>query len=259
MTSSGAPEAGLGLTRGRTHLAIRSVRSISTLVAAILAVAIAFAAYTAQSSQAHHEPANKVAVAGSTVEVIGKDEPPVSIMQETMRVASPTDLGILVQLECSLVTNVKTVGDDDQTAMAQFDVWVTLDGEEVPVAATVPQGAGADDGHVTFSNREYRRKVSGLANNPNTDLSDDDLTIETFLSTKSTHGFNWIALDSGGEYYDKNNDNILDIQVWADYTETESDAAKVDAEAIIGKRTLIVQPDNYSVHEAVLERPGTGN
>lgn len=228
------------------------MRTISTIVAAMLAAAIAFTAYTAQSSEAHHEPANKVAVAGSTIEVIGEEEGPVSIMQETMRVASPTDLGLLVQLECSLVTDVKTVGDDDQSAEAQFDVWVTVDGTPVPVAT-----GDENEGRVTFCNRRYQRIVSGLNNATDTDDSDDDLTIETFLSTKSTHGFNWIALNTGRDGYDKNNDNILDIQVWADYTETETENG--NAEAVIGNRTLIVQPDNYSVHEAVTERPGTGN
>lgn len=236
-------------------------RKIPTILGTLLLAATLFTAYTATNATASHEPANKVAAAGSTTEIIGVQEGPVSILQEQLRVASPTDLMIHVQLECSLVTDVKTVGDDDQSAEAQFNVWVTIDGTRVPVSAVAPDnneaGTTGDDGSVTFCNRRYQRIVTGLNNEPDTDESDDDLTIETFLSTKSTHGFNWIALNTGRDGYDLNGDNILDIQVWADYTETQSE--KSNAEAVIGARTLIIEPDNFSVHEAVLERPGAGN
>lgn len=232
-------------------------RKLPTIVGALLLAATLFTAYTATQATAGHTPANKTAVAGSTVDVIGEAEGPVSIMQEQLRVSSPADLKLYVQLECSLVTDVKTVGDDDQSAEAQFDVWVTIDNKPVPVAATVPTGEGADDGRVTFCNRRYQRVVSNLNNGAADDDSDDDLTIETFFSTKSTHGFNWIALNVGRDGYDANGDNILDIQVWADYTEAET--SKATASAVIGKRTLIIEPDKFAVHEAVLERPGVGN
>ena len=236
-------------------------RSLSSILSIALIATLAFTTYTATRADASHEPANKVAAASSVVEVVGEAEGPVSIMQEQLRVASPTDLMIQVQLECSLVTDVRTEGDDDQHAEAQFDVWVTVDGTPVPVSSTPTYNEDgtviADDGSVTFCNRRYQRVISGLNNGLVDDDSDDDLTIETFLKTKSTHGFNWIALNTGRDGYDKNGDNILDIQVWADYSESETE--KSEASAVIGNRTLIIEPDNFSVHEAVVERSGAGN
>ena len=238
-----------------------SVRDAFIVLATLFVTAALLVTYVAPQAGASHEPANKIAAAGSTTEVIGVEEGARPIMSETLRVASPTDLGILVQLECSLVTDVKTVGDDDQSAEAQFDVWVTIDGTRVPVSAAAPAnneaGTAGDDGSVTFCNRRYQRIVSGLNNATDTDDSDDDLTIETFLSTKSTHGFNWIALNTGRDGYDANGDNILNVQVWADYTESETENG--NAEAVIGNRTLIIEPNNYSVHEAVVQAPGAGN
>ena len=236
-------------------------RSLSSILSIALIATLAFTTYTATRADASHEPANKVAAAGSTIEVIGEAEGPVSILQEQLRVSSPADLLIQVQLECSLVTDVKTTGDDDQHAEAQFNVWVTVDGTPVPVSAVAPAnnegGTDGDNGSVTFCNRRYQRIVSGLNNELDTDDSDDDLTIETFLKTKATHGFNWIALNTGRDGYDKDGDNVLDVQVWADYTESETDTGT--ASAVIGGRTLIIEPENLSVHEAVVERPGAGN
>ncbi len=230
----------------------RAVRGVPTLLVGVLLIAVLFTAYTAQTSLAHHEPADKVAVAGSTRQVIGVEADPEVIMQEQMRVSSPSDLLLQVELECSLVTDVTTEGDDDQHAEAQFQVWVEIDGTPVTVS-------GDDtNGKVVFCNRRYQRIVSGLNDVPDTDDSDDDLTIETFLSTRSTHGFNWIAIDAGRDtVYDTNNDNILNIEVWADYTESET--ARGNAEAVIGKRTLIIEPTKLSVHEIVVEEPGVGN
>lgn len=237
-------------------------RSLSSILSIALIATLAFTTYTATRADASHEPANKVAVAGSTRQVIGEEAGPEVIMQEQLRVSSPADLMIQVQLECSLVTDVKTVGDDDQAAGAQFDVWVTVDGTPVPVSSvpTLDEDGNPieDNGSVTFCNRRYQRTVSGLNNGVADDDSDDDLTIETFLDTKSTHGFNWIALNTGRDGYDKDGDNVLTVQVWADYTEEET-SAKANAEAVIGNRTLIIEPDNFSVHEAVVEGPGAGN
>ena len=240
------------------------VRDLFVALASVCVASLLIVSYVAQGADASHEPANKTAVAGSTIVRIAEEAEAQPILQETMRVASPTDLMLQVQLECSLITNVKTVGDDDQHAEAKFDVWVTIDGVRVPVSAAAPAnneaGNTGDEGTVTFCNRRYQRIVSNLeeGNPPVDDDSDDDLTIETFLSTKSTHGFNWIALNTGRDGYDVDGNNILDIKVWADYTESES-SPEQKAEAVIGNRTLIVEPDNFSVHEAVQPGPGAGN
>ncbi|MGH7856760.1 MAG: hypothetical protein ACREQY_05465 [Candidatus Binatia bacterium] len=170
------------------------------------------------SAQAAHEPANKTAVSASSVEVAGPTEE-VEILQATVRTSSPADLWLAVTLECSLVTDVTTMGNDDQMAQAGIDVWIEIDGNRVFVSTDDPEG-----GEVTFCNRMYRRQTEMF--------DDEDATIRTFFSTKSAHGFNWTSFNVGS--------GVHDIRVKAALDEEASQNAT--AEAVIGNRTLVVEP-----------------
>lgn len=63
-----------------------------------------------------------------------------------MRTSSPADLLLLVTLGCALWTDVTTVGNDDQQAVASVEVWVEIDGGTVQVS-------DEDDGHAVSCNR----------------------------------------------------------------------------------------------------------
>lgn len=165
-------------------------------------------------------PADKVAAAGSTIEVSDPGEI-VSILDGRMKTSAPTDLLISVSLECSILTNVTTVGNDDSYAFGRIEAWVEIDG--------VPVGVNAgDDGRVVMCDRAHRQTTSLF--------DDDDATISSYLKTRSAHSFNWIALNLGsGEH---------DIVVKALLTEetTTAGAGSAVADAVIGKRTLVAEP-----------------
>lgn len=181
-------------------------------------------------AEANHEPANKVSASGSTTEVTGPGEA-VTILSEQVRTSNPTDLILSVSLECSITTDVTTVGSDDQTAVGDIKVWVEIDGQPVLVSTDDAEG-----GKVTFCNRTYQRQTS---------LGSDDEqdSIRTFIETRTANAFNWMALDVGSA--------IHTIEVKAQLV-TQS-TANASALAVIGNRTLIVEPTKSANDETVSE------
>lgn len=172
-----------------------------------------------------HKPADKVAGAGAETEVVGPGEE-IVLLSEEVRTADPTDLVLSVTAECSIVTNVTTVGNDEQRAFGEVKVWVEIDGEHVAVSS-----ADSDAGRVVFCNRAYQRRT--------TNFDDEDATIETFFETRQANGFNWMALNVGH--------GVHTIEVKATLTEEATNNAT--AEAVVGNRTLIVEPTKASTHE----------
>ena len=200
--------------------------AIPALLAAILAVAVG-----GTTAIATHEPANKVSAAGSETEVVratpGSNV--VTILSETVKTSKPTDLILGVTSECSITTDVTTVGSDDQTAVGDVKVWVEIDGKPVPVSSE-----DTDKGRVVFCNRTYQRQTQLGAD-------DEDDSIRTFMETREANGFNWMALNVGSATHK--------IEVKAQLTTDQTAAAS--AIAVIGNRTLIVEPVKSANDETV--------
>lgn len=177
---------------------------------------------------ATHEPADKVAVAASTVTVVGpiqvapgSTSAPETLLSASLKTSKPTDLIHQVTLECTLQTDVKTVGDADSTAFAQLKVWVEVDGIPVAVAGTDTLA----NAEVIFCDREFRLKTSDFQPIVTP-------TIEAFLKTRSAHGFNWIDLNLGSGTHTIDVKAVLTALV----------AGNGKAQALVGKRTLVVEP-----------------
>lgn len=194
---------------------------------------------------ATHQPADKVAVAASTLEVMhsqatpGQTEETVELLSSRLRTSSPTDLLLSVSAECALWTNVATIGNDDAESIGRVEVWITIDGTIVPVSASEPAGSPsaidpADQGsrgRVVFCNRATRLKTENF----NDDSSDD--VIRLFNRTRSANAFNWAALNVGS--------GVHEIKVLARLvTKLAGDGSPADqlAKAAVGKRTLVIEP-----------------
>lgn len=199
-----------------------------------------------QNAGATHQPADKVAVSGSTLQEFsqpaGGAPPVVTLLRGTVKTSSPTDLIFQVALECTIFTDIKTVGDDESGASAHVDVWIEVDGRPVPVTS-IPANGGPDDGKVTFCDRSFRRVTTGFEGDD--EEQDANNTIEDFISTKSTHGFNWIKLNLGN----KPAPHVIEVK--ATLTHSLSGNQLGNAQAIVGKRTLIVLPAKLA-NDAVL-------
>jgi hypothetical protein len=209
--------------------------------ALLLATAVAGAlilAYQSRDAGAAGGPADKVAVRGSETEFIGPGEN-ISILSERMKVSSPSDLMLAVSLECSILTELVTSdeGGGSASAQGQVKIWVEVDGKHVPISPD-----DEDQGRVVFCDRAYERTVTD-----NEDPADGTDTEEDFIDTRTANGFNWLAINTGTVYDDlANGQNILDIVVRATLT---TEATNGTAEAIIGNRTLIVEPTHLAVSE----------
>jgi hypothetical protein len=162
------------------------------------------------------------------MEVIGPMEE-VVLLSEMVKTSKPTDLILGVTCECSITTDVTTVGSDDQTAFGQVKIWVEIDGQVVPVS----QDDAADPGKVIFCNRTYQRQTSLF--------DDEDATIRTFMETRQANGFNWMKLNAGSATH------LIQVKATLETTSTSMASAK----AVVGKRTLIIEPTHSANNEAV--------
>lgn len=194
-------------------------RALVAAVAAALAGG-GLAAVVIGPAEAGHRPADRVAVSGSNVEVFAPQDE-VVLLSQSLRTSTPADLLLQVTAECSIVTNVTTVGNDDQSAAGRVTVWVEIDGNEVPVAS-------GGEGDVVFCNRSYRRQTLNF--------DDEDATIRTFFATRSTHGFNWVAVNVGS--------GVHTVEVKATLEALSTPGA--EAEAAVGNRTLVVEPTHLA-------------
>lgn len=186
-----------------------------------------------QGVNATLEPANKVSASGSETEVVratpGSNV--VTILTEVVKTSKPTDLILGVTAECAITTDVTTVGSDDQTAVGDVKVWIEIDGQPVPVSS-----ADADKGKVVFCNRTYQRQTA-------LGSDDEEDSIRTFMATRAANGFNWMALNVGSATHK--------IEVKAELTTSQT--ARASAIAVIGNRTLIVEPTKSANNETVSE------
>lgn len=188
------------------------------------------------------EPANKVAVSGSTLTEmtarIGAGETNVTkeVLSATLKTSGPTDLILQLTAECALFTKTVTVGNDVSEAAARVKFFLKIDGERV-LTTSFDQGAiGADNGRIVFCDRLQGSETDRFEN--------ENATIRNYLDTRTANAFNWVVTDVGS--------GIHEIKVFAtleaSVTDIESEGGAElpgdngEAQAIIGQRTLVIEP-----------------
>ena len=206
------------------------IRLPSTALAVALGLTlVAFAGgqvLLAGPAAATHQPADKMAVSASVLEVMseplngGSSSETVELLRGTLRTSTPTDLVLRLSSECALWTDITVVGDTTSEAVATVKMWVEIDGVPVKVSSG---DTGEEAGKVVFCNRAFKMTTLNW---------DEDQTLETYLSTRSANAFNWMALNVGS--------GIHTVVVMA---QLETEVTGVgEAKAGVGKRTLIVEP-----------------
>ena len=222
----------------------------NALVVALLAGILATQAIQAT---ANHQPADKVNASGSKIVVV---EPEMTnpagttILQETFKTSSPTDLMLQLTLECSIITEILNQGGPDVAestgeAEGRIRVWLEFDGKIVPINSVSrtpqphnPSQLGDDTDKVTFCNREHRMTVTDTEQG----LDGTD-TYRTYIRTKAANAFNWVYLNTGN--------GLHTVTVKATYDEPVAASEGSNASGLIGNRMLIVEPTKMSNHEAV--------
>jgi hypothetical protein len=237
-----------------------SARSFGNIILVVLLGGVLVT--QALQAVATHQPANKAASSASNFrDITGINGQTTTILRETMKVSDPVDLILQNTLECALVTEV-TTGDeegmvespDSAEATAQIEVRVKIDGTVVPVESgdADPNTAGnqpKDDGWVVFCNRQYGQTATDQDGDMDVDRYD------SYIRTRTANAFNWFAFDVGRDYdsptlpADDNNNNIVEVVVEARWLESAVPADDAKAEAMIGRRSIIVEPTHASNHE----------
>lgn len=219
----------------RRSLVISSLAGAAVLASALFVIA------TGAFAGSGGEPADKVVAAGDHTLVMAPQEG-ATLLTATMSTSKPTDLVLQVSLECSILTTVTNVGTSTATASGQVRVWTEIDGQIAPIESTSeppqetpPEGTEADK--VVFCDRTHTVEFM-----PTTETE----TLKQFQETKNANAFNWLRFNVGaGEHT---------ITVKADLN---TKAANGTAEAVVGNRTLIVEPTKMS-NSAVISPSGSG-
>jgi hypothetical protein len=204
------------------------------IMLAVVLSSLAAAAIGGSFAIATHEPADKVSAAGSETEVFSPNKA-VTLLTEKVKTAKPTDLILGVSAECSIVTDVTTVGSETQEAEGKVRVWIEVDNS--PYTTHVPvSNEDTDQGRVVFCNRLYQRTTSLGADDQND-------AVRTFMNTRAANAFNWMALNVGA--------GVHTIKVKADLDVDST--LRASALAVVGNRTLIVEPVKSANDEAVTQ------
>src|SRR3990170_5589258 len=98
-------------------------RQAPTVLVGLLLIGALFAT---QSAYADHEPAQKVAAAGSDIENVTDDS---VVLSETVRVSSTQDLVLQLTAECSILTALTTNNDEpSSSAFGSVRMRIEIDG-----------------------------------------------------------------------------------------------------------------------------------
>jgi hypothetical protein len=205
---------------------------LHTTAATILVIAFLSAGFAANAqTSGSPQPADKMAVAGSALE-IGTPGQALTLLTGTMKTSAFEDAVITVSAECSILTSVTTVGNDDQKAFGQVEVWVELDGTAIPVAS---DDTGNSTGHVVFCNRAHEQETMNFP----PDAS--NATIKSYLDTRNSDAFTWITLNIPA------GDHTFVVKATLTTTATNHAIAQV----AVGKRTLVVDPTHLAVNAEI--------
>jgi hypothetical protein len=246
-------------------------RRLPAFIAVLLTMATLATGYLATRADATHQPADKVAATGSTIEILKNDGiaanelPPntvapddtKAVLEATLKTSDPSDLLINVAAECALWTLTKSIDDPEDLpstsrAEANVTMWLTVDSNN-PNVGRVPVSGTQDGGDVVFCDRAQQLRTQDLEDDDpecSDDPEDPDACtyVELFQRTRNANGFNWVAFNLGRGPHT--------VRLWAhletnNTTDGPADLAESNAAASaagIGKRTMLIQPVKFPHH-----------
>lgn len=185
--------------------------------------------------------ANKVVVAGSTLESLSADltEPHVEevVLSANLKTSS-TDVLFYLTAECALFTKVATQGGaaDTSTAEAQVKMYIKVDGKALGINGLT--SADPATGDVVFCDREHQQTTSFV--DEDDDDNPNDEYLEQHLRTRTANAFNWVALDlTPGTHF-------IEVVAVLDASIDNGNRAVADAVATVGRRSLVILPQRLA-------------
>lgn len=214
-------------------------------VIAILGASLAISGFAVQDAIA--ASANKTVYDTDSMDTVFAGAGYVTLAEVMLKSAKPTDVLILYNEECSLYTEVNlkshkskdTEGPGDELDTARAAQMIQLYVDDTPVG-----------GQITMCDRLYGIETNIL--NQIQDNCGDEECPETFLnswiSTKSAHGWNWVVLNLGQDP-DFNTSGDHHIEVKGTYVDLDDTPNETNIcisgddpcpAVVVGERSLIV-------------------
>jgi hypothetical protein len=213
--------------------------------AAILGISLAVASFAPAAMAANGANKTSFSSGSLVLNTEGLADDGAVIASASIKTSTPKDLVVMFTEECSLYTEVRLKSgssgsvSESQVRAAQ-SITLEVDGKVVPI------GAG-DDGKVTMCDRTYNistnildqvQKLCSAVGSLDGTTTCEESYLNSFISTKDAHGWNWVVLNLGaGEHT---------IEVYSEFVDEEGVIGDGTASVAVGKRSLIVLPQNLS-------------
>ena len=278
----------------------RAVTSIGIVAIAALMI-VSVGAYDYAEAKKHNDgggggdgggPANKTVIGEPVVEVVVDKDNWKTIIKGEIKTSTNSDLHITHFQECAIHTGLKLDAQrQDLTSVVREDVRLIIDGKIIPAAfgdkITHPPGNDDKDGEgvVTMCGRAYAIETNVLSNiDALCTLQGEQCLLDpsffdSYIRTKQTHGWQWIALNVGAD--NESTEHTVKIQARtfdtlagmkmgsSDAKNVASDSEScmkdldpeleergcVDSILEVGKRVLIIEEDKLAVgaHLGIVE------
>ncbi|MHB2023737.1 MAG: hypothetical protein ACYCO3_10460 [Mycobacteriales bacterium] len=182
--------------------------------------------------------ADKTVASGSRL-VVSAPYVDATLLTATIKTSTPEDLIFSVSAECDVLTSLTTDGTQTAEAQGSVQIWVTLDGNIVPInsVSSAPQSqTGSKPGNtsdeVTFCHRDASQS-----------FTDGDATtgmdaLSEYQNTKNADSFSWVWLNAGPGTHT--------VVVHGELTDTTSGSGTATVKAYVGNRMLIVDPTKFA-------------
>jgi len=180
-------------------------------------------------------PADKMTTSAASWSVQGPNTT-VPVLTAQMKTSNPADLILHLTTECSILSQITNTGSEMQMYQATVQFYIKIDGKTIPVvpgptgSGANSGGQGADDGTVTFCDREFKRTT--VYDSQNESIKDEE-------TTSSATAFNWSAINVGS--------GVHTIVVYAKFIDTNG--ADTFAHGVVGRRSLNVDVTNYAISQ----------
>ena len=212
-------------------------------VIAILGATLAISGIAIQDAMA--AGANKSVYSTAVPEVLIVGDGSGTLAETSIKSSNPQDVLILYNEECSLYTELNLKGKNSDAdgvsideAHVQHKIALYVDNTLIGGNFTMCDRTYGIETNVLSIVDEICETVSGL---PDVDLECEETFLNTWINTKSAHGWNWVVVDLG----DFGTDMYHDIRVEGYVVDEQGEANTKNPATkgvVIGERSLIVVP-----------------
>jgi hypothetical protein len=169
------------------------------------------------------------------------------IAETTMKTSKPQDALVLYNEECSLYTEVNLKGkkgadgtiESNEIDSARAAHLVQLYVDKKPVGDPITMCDRTYGIHTNILTQI--QEICGALTELGSSLECQETFLNSWISTKSAHGWNWVVLDLGQEYNSSGEHHFEVRGYYVDEDDT-SNEVNSDEAVVIGQRSLIVIP-----------------